>query len=153
MKLNFLQFSHIYFFTLYPMTMYQKYLQIINYNKIWRSDLKSIMDITTTIHCVTVNSHVATNDIWVAPTRDLASSDGNVPEDFWRRNARLISNFVIIFVLNFNIILLWDTHKCILKLLNILKYLQIITKLSYIEKNNGHSFIWADTRLDLARGG
>ena len=40
---------------------------------------------------------------------------------------------------NFNLKLLWDTHECILKMLNVLKHFKIIPKLGYIEKKYAHA--------------
>ena len=76
----------------------------------------------------------ATSVLYAASTRDLATEDWNLPKGFCRRNKGLISYFGTIFAINFNFNLLWATHKGILKLLNVLKHVQIIQKLSYIEK-------------------
>ena len=77
----------------------------------------------------------ATSDLYTAPTRNLAASTGTLAKRFLRWFEGLISYFGIIFRVNFNFISLWNTHKGILKLLNVLKHLEIILKLSYIEKN------------------
>ena len=43
--------------------------------------------------------------------------------------------------LKLNLISLWNTHKCILKLLNVLKHSKVTPKRSYIGKRYGHAFI------------
>ena len=72
---------------------------------------------------------------WSRRQAAIDASDRNFPEGFRRRTERLISYFGINFTINFSLILFWASHKCILKLLNVFKYLLIIPKLSYVEKN------------------